>query len=205
MFKGLFTYDNPVFRVMLAIGKIWWLNILFILTSIPLITAGASLSALIYAAMKWREGDGNITANYFKTFKGEFKASTLIFIIYLIAGGIIALNLIFWNRIFTGNGRLPWMITLAVGTVYVMSLLYVFPIQTGFVNPIRKTIEYSIVFAIKYIHITIQMLLILGIVLYLNFTTVFAVNFISLNFGFGLLGFIFAGYYKKVFNKYIKG
>ena len=30
MFRGLFAYDNPVFKVMLVIGKIWWLNKLII-------------------------------------------------------------------------------------------------------------------------------------------------------------------------------
>lgn len=205
MFRGLFAYDNPVFKVMLVIGKIWWLNILFILTSIPVITFGASLSALSFSAMKWHEGDTDITANYFKSFKSEFKKSTLLSIIYFIAGGIISLNLIFWNRIYKGNGSLPWMITAAVGVIYIMSLLYVFAIQARFVNSIKRTMEYSIVFAIRNIHITVQMILILGIVLYINFTSIFMVNFISFNFAFGLLGFIFAGYYKKIFNKYIRG
>ena len=205
MFRGLFAYDNPVFKVILVIGKIWWLNILFILTSIPIITFGASLSALSFSAMKCYEKDADITVNYFRSFKSEFKKSTLLFILYFVAGGIISLNLIFWNRIYKGNGSLAWMITAAVGVIYIMSLLYVFAIQARFVNSIKRTMEYSIVFAIRNIHITVQMILILGIVLYINFTSIFMVNFISFNFAFGLLGFTFAGYYKKIFNKYIRG
>ena len=66
----MLRYDGPV---MMAINKLvdyMWLNILFIVCSLPLFTIGASTSAKYYVAMKFTRGeDTTVTRAFFKAFK----------------------------------------------------------------------------------------------------------------------------------------
>ena len=46
MLKGLFDMDNPFWRFMSLVADLIILNLLFVLCSIPIITIGASTTAL---------------------------------------------------------------------------------------------------------------------------------------------------------------
>ena len=49
MLQGIFNYDNPVWRFIGKLGDLIILNILWIVCSIPVFTAGASATAVYYA------------------------------------------------------------------------------------------------------------------------------------------------------------
>ena len=75
-----FNPDNPVFRFLSAIFDMIFLNVLFILTSLPIFTIGASLTAM-YAVLLWRENDeGYLYRIYFSSFRKNFKQATIIWI-----------------------------------------------------------------------------------------------------------------------------
>ena len=46
MLQGLFNYDNPVWRFIGKLGDLIILNVLWLITSIPIVTIGASTTAL---------------------------------------------------------------------------------------------------------------------------------------------------------------
>ena len=63
------SIDNPFFGFMDRLGDIVILNILFLICSVPIITMGASVSAM-YQALREMEEDTYISA--FKSFKAAF-------------------------------------------------------------------------------------------------------------------------------------
>lgn len=66
-------------------GDLFLLNILFILTSIPVITIGASFTALYSVIFKMVENkEGTVGKQYFKAFKNNFKPATKIWVIHMI-------------------------------------------------------------------------------------------------------------------------
>mgnify|MGYP000763200386 FL=1 len=68
-----------------------WLNILTLICCIPVITIGASLTALNYVTLKLvRDEEGYVTKAFFKSFKQNFKQATIIWLILLL---VIALLL----------------------------------------------------------------------------------------------------------------
>ena len=85
---------------------------------------------------------------------------------------------------------------------YFLSLLYVFGVQSRFVNPVKDTIRYSFFMALRNMKCTIQMAILMILLVWAN-TTVLLVNFLTLVYGFGLMGYFFAAYYKKAFGKYL--
>jgi uncharacterized membrane protein YesL len=91
-----FSVDNPVWRFIRKIGYLWLLNILWVLTSLPVITIGASTTALFYACMKLQGDEGYPTANYFRSFRENFRQATIIWLIYAAVGALLVYGLIFW-------------------------------------------------------------------------------------------------------------
>ena len=54
-----------------TIGAIW-INFLMVVASLPLVTVDAALATGLDAARRMREGQGAVTANYFRAFKTNF-------------------------------------------------------------------------------------------------------------------------------------
>ena len=79
------TRSRRFFIGMDKFGDLFYLNILFILTSIPIITIGASFTALYTVTNKMVDDDEPPVKDcYFKAFKENFKQATILWIIDLI-------------------------------------------------------------------------------------------------------------------------
>jgi len=201
--KGLFNIDNPIMRFIVKFGYLWWLNILFIITSLPVFTIGASLTALTYATHKLILDEGSVTSNYFKSWKENFKQATALWMIYLVFGLLIIIALIFYNQIDTSELKLVWACVVAIAIVYFISLIWVFAIQSRFVNKVKDTIKFSLAIAFNNLPETFLIAITIICVIVLNLTTIFIVNFITVQFGIGWMAFMFSLIYDKTFDKYI--
>lgn len=202
MLDRIFDMDNVVWRGIDKIGKIFLLNLLWLLCSLPVFTMGASTTALLYSSMKLHENEGYWYQNFFKSFRENFKQATGIFLLYALAGAFLAADFMLGGR--AGN-TFGLMMQAAAGILaipYFLSLLYVFGVQAKFVNPVKATIRYSFFMALRNMKYTIQMAILMILFVWVNTTTLLA-NFLSLIYGFGLLGFFFAAYYRKAFGKYL--
>lgn len=86
----LFNIDNGFFRLINKMVDCICLSLLFLLTCIPLITVGASLTALYYTVHKVIKNDrGYLSQEYFSSFKDNFKQSTIIWLILFAAGFLL--------------------------------------------------------------------------------------------------------------------
>lgn len=86
--SGIFNYDNPLFSSITKIVDFIFLNILWLVFSIPLVTFGASSTAFYYTMNKViRHGRSYVFREFFASFKANFKQSTnmwLIIAVFLI-------------------------------------------------------------------------------------------------------------------------
>ena len=86
----LFDMDNKFFTFMSRVADLCILNVLCIIFCIPVITAGASITAMFYVTMKMvRNEEAYIVKGFFKSFKENFKQATMINIILLLAAGLL--------------------------------------------------------------------------------------------------------------------
>ncbi len=151
--------DGPLIQFLSKMADIMWLNILTIVCCIPVITAGASLTALHYMVLKIvRDEDGYITRGYFKAFKENFKQSTAIWLIFLVVGSVLAVD----YRIFTASevelNNVVKTLIFIFGMMVVFTFVFVFPVQAKFANPVRRTIWNSFVFSVVQFPRTILMI-----------------------------------------------
>ena len=72
-------FDNKIFQMLEKIIDCIYSSILWFIFSLPLITAGASTTALYYTVNKVIRYDrGNMSKEFFKAFKSNFRQSTLV-------------------------------------------------------------------------------------------------------------------------------
>ncbi|MFR7377912.1 MAG: YesL family protein [Oliverpabstia sp.] len=116
----LFNMDNKFFTVMGRVADLMMLNIVFIICCLPIVTIGASLTALHYVTLKMaRNEESYIIRSFFKSFKQNFKQATVINLIMLLFGGLLYLDLNIINNIERQHGLWYCMYCLsAFGIVY---------------------------------------------------------------------------------------
>ena len=86
----IFDMNNTFFRFMSKVADLCILNIICVICCIPVITAGASITAMYYVTLKMvRNEDAYIVRSFFKSFKQNFKQATIINLIMLLIGVVL--------------------------------------------------------------------------------------------------------------------
>ena len=87
----LFDLESPLFSGLNKMADLIYLNLLTFVCCIPIITIGASMTALNYVVLKMvRNEDSHLTRQFFKSFKQNFKQATIIWLIILLAIIVLA-------------------------------------------------------------------------------------------------------------------
>ncbi len=202
MLDRIFDMDNVVWRGVDKVGKIFLLNLFWTIFSLPVITMGASTTALIYSSMKLQDNEGYWYRNFWDSFRENLKQSTCLFLIYLVAGAFLAADFMLGGQARDSFGRVVQGAAAILAIPYLLSLLYVFGVQAKFVHSVKETIRYSFFAALDNLKYTVQMAILAAAFVWVNTTTLLA-NFLTMIYGFGMMGFFFAAYYRKAFRKYI--
>ena len=87
----MFSADSDLMRGLTKLADVMILNFLFIVTSLPVVTLGASLTALNFTAMRIGTGECvSVSADYFRSFRRNFRQATLIGLILALLAGVLA-------------------------------------------------------------------------------------------------------------------
>lgn len=77
--KHIFSLDGKLFLFLNRLADLLLLNILWLITSIPLLTIGASTTALYYVTLKCVRNEENyIVRSFFRSFRQNFRQATII-------------------------------------------------------------------------------------------------------------------------------
>ena len=89
--RDLCNPDKPLFAVLTKLTYSAYLNILWLVCSLPIVTIGASTTALFYVTLKMAEDrDDGLTRMFFKAFRENFKPATKLWLILLAVGSLLA-------------------------------------------------------------------------------------------------------------------
>ena len=207
--NNLFRHDSKFWEALDKITDIVILNFLFMVTSIPIITIGASLSATYSVALKKVSNkDVYVTREFIKTFRENFKVSTIVWILMMAVGCILLLDFRISNLVH--NRALSIMLkftSILVGIVYLFSLTYIFPIISKFDNTIKNTFINSVLISIQSLPYTMIMSImnILWMILIFSLKNHFGnILFFYIIIGFGIVSYVNSIFLNKIFDKYTK-
>ncbi len=209
---GFFNYDNPVWRFVGRIWDLFILNLLWVICSIPIVTFGASTTAMYYCTLKIAKDrdSGGMFTMFFHSFKDNIRQSTIIWIIMAFIGGILFFDIRFFSFYSPINNTVIRMIIFTVTCflilLWLFIFLYIFPIQAKFINSIKQTFKLALFMSIKHLVRTIIILagslIILIAVYYLIMRLPGVMSMLVLILGSGISLFQ-ASQFNMVFDKYI--
>ena len=198
----MFKLDSPLMNFLNKVCDVMILNLLVIVFSLPIITAGSAITAAYYVSYRMvRNEEGYITKMFWKAFKENFKQSTIMWLIMLV----IALILYGDYKIIAADAveLQNWMITalITVAVIIAMGMEFVFPMQARFTNTVKNTIRNSFLMALSHLPSAILFLLTYAIpVLLLYLLPQLAPAIVLLIFG--ALPYFKSFLYLKIFKKY---
>lgn len=203
MLSEFFNYDNAVWRFIAKLWDVLILNLIWMVCCIPVFTIGASTTALYYVMLKVADdSDSHHLQLFFKSFRMNFKQSTVIWLVMLAVGAVIAVDIRFFSvsGIVSGAAKNIIVYLLLVGAVvYAAVFLYIFPLQCRFYNKIRKTFVNALLMSIKHFPQTILMLVADGLIILLTVTRFPLLVF----WGGGLIAFANSFFFNRIFVKYM--
>lgn len=126
----LFSYDNPVWRLMGRVADVFLLSVLWAVCSLPVITIGASTSALYYVALKMaRNHEGYLVKSYLKAFRENLGQATILWMIVLAAGLFLGADMYWVYGLESAAADVMFWVLFVLTVVYLFVAVMVFPLE----------------------------------------------------------------------------
>ena len=150
--RFLFDLDSPIMQIISRFCDIVILNIVFLITCIPIFTIGAANTALYDVVFRMdTDREGKLLATYFRSFRENFRQSTLLWLVLALFGAATYLNMTRFSVLgqqayLLGYGL--FILSMAVLMVLVFIFSYSFPLLSRFRNSTRQTALNALLLAI---------------------------------------------------------
>ena len=192
--RGLFSLDSKLYKYCTFLGDMLILTLLWTVCSIPIITLGASTTAMYYVLTRLLSGrEGYISKDFFKSFKQNFLQATFLTILILGAAWLIYFNI---ANLQTGSALLGVQFVLCYELIIV--IIYIFPVLSRFEMKSFQLIWTCIFMANRHLLTTITCFVLfvafIGLCMYQPFLIVIAAGF---------YGWLTSLMFMKLFRKYL--
>ena len=206
-----FDLDSPIMMGLSRMADLVMLSFLWFVCCLPVITIGASTTAMYYVTLKMvrDEEDMKITAAFFKAFKSNFKQATALNVISLVIGIVLLLDS--WIML----GAEGPMVTFSAAAFFAMFIwllcimFYTYPLQAQFYNPIRRTLMNAAILSMQKFPNTVIVFLLNMLPVILLLVSVDSMKFVILTAPFwvvlapGLCAFLCSKRFVKLFDPYV--
>lgn len=163
--NSFFSYDSPFMRGLEWIVDVIWVNILLVVTSLPVITVGAALAASCDSLRRIREGEAHVTRMYFRAFASNFGKATALWAVYGVIGAALAYT---WIVLRIDGLLIP---KIAFSVLWVIGFEWVWYLQSRFENTVGATLRNSLLFGISYPLTTIALAAIDAVAIYVVYAS----------------------------------
>lgn len=158
--NNLLNPEGPVMSLITKIAYSVWLNVLWFICCIPIITIGPSTTALFYVTQKMVvDEEGRLTASFFRSFRENFRQSTIVGLILTVLAVFFAVDGYVFYHIHSENAF--WTILTAIYLValaaYVIVCMYIYPLMAHFENTILAMFKNAIVVGLRFLYCTFFM------------------------------------------------
>lgn len=197
----IFNLDNGFFRGMSKLVDLIFLSFLFLLTCIPIFTAGAGLTAMYYTMQKAIRNDrGYVSGEFWHSFKMNFKQSTVIWLIVLLVGIVLSVDVKILDAMNDagnpiGKAAIFFRVMLILEGLWCM---YLFPYMARFVNTnkiIMKNAAFMAILNLPWTFLLAIIMVVFGLVIFIIPISIFIAPAIYTWFQNKIL--------EKVFRKYM--
>lgn len=199
-----FNFDNPVMQALTKLADLFILNLLFTLCCIPVVTIGASLTALYTVTLKAAKNEESyIVSNFFRAFKENFKISTLSWLIMLAARIVLFLDFRFSAFLPVSYSQVIRVAAVSFSIIYFLLMTYLFPYIARFENTLKNSFKNAFILSIIHLPYTFLFLIIallsIALTIFINFQIS---GFLWFVIGFSGIAYVNSLFFRKIFSKY---
>lgn len=201
--KGVFSIDGPVMSFLNKVADLVWLNILYIICCIPIVTIGASTTALYYVTMKMISNEeGYITRNFFKSFKQNFKQATIIWAIILVVCIVLFFDFRILQLIAFPGKKIFSVVMTAIGMILMLTMIYIFPLLAKFENTVKNMFKNALILSMAQFPRTLCIVFIMCLPIALYLVAFYIAIPFALLIGFSGVAYSVSFFFVKIFEKY---
>ncbi len=153
----IFNIDSPLMRTLSRLADFMILNVLAVVCALPVVTLGASAAGLYTAMQKLVKDEGQPTRDFFRGFRSNFKQATLLWLILLALGALIAVGLVFYAAVDWSAGRILYFVMIFFAVVWCLFSCWVFPLQAKFYNTIGGTLRNALLCSVAFLWRSVAM------------------------------------------------
>lgn len=142
--------DSPIMSFLARVADLVILNVLWLLCCLPVVTAGASTTAMYHVVRHLQEESiSSVTRDFFRSFKSDFRQATPVYLLLLIPTAAVVMNA--WILSAQSSDVVPvyvraiWMVS-ALMLTFVVSVVY--PVMAYFDDTVWKTLRTAAVLAV---------------------------------------------------------
>ena len=147
---NIFDPDSRFSQIMSAVFDYLKLGFLFLIFSIPVITAGAAATGAMFVGMKIARGEApKLWEPFWKSFRQNFRQATIATLVLIALFAILGFD---WYQLFQMESTMP--VRVARGLVFIVALavmmaaIYIFPILARFEVTARQLVRNAVTFGI---------------------------------------------------------
>lgn len=202
----LFNLDNPFMQFLFRVSDLIILNLIFMLSCIPIVTIGASISALHSVCLKIVRGqESYMWQGFWKAFRQNFKQGTILWIISILLFIFINMDYTILNAV-----DIPFFSYLkvalgAVSAILFSMFIYVFPVIAHFKCTIRQAIKNALFMTIGHLPFSIILVVMYSLIFLLatwNVKTLALVIVVATICGFSVVTLTACIIFDRIFKKY---
>lgn len=197
--------ENKVFKVVTIFGDIFALNVFFVLFSLPIITIGASLTAMYTMMLRMADHkEGTLWGGFVKAFKSNFKQATKAWLLVLLALVIIAAEILFIIQ-FGGPITVVYSVVVVIEVIALcLVLAFLFPVISRYENTLWNSVKNAFLLSVSNLWQAIKIILAWVMPVFLSFYDIsvfYSTWYLWLLLIFGLITYGSSFSIRKVFKR----
>lgn len=138
---SIFNINSPMMRMLSNLWDWILLNLLTVLFSLPIITAGAATTAMYYCVGKQRRGEDSVLKDFWHSFKANFWPATGMWLLFVLIGWVLGISVFACFRFPSPGFKIIGYIDLAVIALFLMITSWSFALLSRFENTVGETIR----------------------------------------------------------------
>lgn len=201
----MFSPDSKFMEIFGRITDLVLLNLLFMITCLPIFTIGAATTALYTMCFQlMREEYSGIIKTYFKAFRDNFKQATLLWMLLVL---IIGPGLYYFYVLFSLDSLLRYLgfLFVILGLLSAMTASYVFPWISQFENNTAQALRNALILSVSRLPRSVAILvtnLMPAIIWFVNPELFIQISFLWIALYFAAAAYMNTGLLWHVFKPY---
>lgn len=149
--KGLANPDSKIYGLLNKFVLLMHLNLLVVLCSLPVITIGATTSAMHTVILKiYRSEEKHVSSDFFKAFKANFKNGTILWMLLVFILAVLIVGVLAAMYYIPHISFYVLLVCVALALSFILLINWALILQSRYVYTVGQSLKYGLLAWMKY-------------------------------------------------------